>query len=473
MSGGGGEDDRASLLERIARLEKINASLIDRVERTVDGQGEAYALFESNILMQQVIRERTEELAEANRSLQAEVAERRRAEEAMRRARDAAEAASRAKSQFLANMSHEIRTPLTALIGFAEVLRDDGVGAAQAAEAVEIIHRNGTHLLAIINDILDLSKLESGEFRIERGACDPVEAAGEVVTMLAQQAQGLGLRIVLEAEDGAGAEIETDRLRLRQVLVNLVGNALKFTPEGGVRVRVLRRVTLGGGARVRFEVEDDGPGMDAATLGRVFDPFFQGDGSMTRRHGGVGLGLSISRRLAEALGGTLTARSVVGEGSTFVLELPGIAPASGAGRSRTERPVVSAKAGASPAARVLLVEDGLDNQRLLCHLLRREGWSVELASNGAEALACVDEAESPFDVILMDMQMPVMDGYTATQRLRASGVRTPVIALTAHAMEGDRERCLAAGCDDYLTKPVDRGRLAATVRRALLHRSAA
>ncbi len=472
MTGAPREDDRPSLLERIARLEKINAVLIDRVERTIDSQGEAYALFESNILMQQVVRERTEELAEANRSLQTEVAERRRVEEEMRRARDMAEAASQAKSQFLANMSHEIRTPLTALIGFAEALRDDGLDATEASEAVEIIHRNGTHLLAIINDILDLSKLESGEFRIEESACDPVGAAPEVVAMLSQQASALGLRFELSEGEDASAEIATDRLRLRQVLVNLIGNAIKFTPEGVVRVRVERRDGAGEAPRVCFEVEDNGPGMDGATLARVFDPFFQGDGSMTRRHGGVGLGLSISRRLAEALGGTLTATSTPGQGSTFVLELPGLAPATRA-QPEPPKPTEAVASTASTGSRILLVEDGTDNQRLLSHLLRREGWSVDLASNGAEALACIASHESAFDVILMDMQMPVMDGYGATRRLRAAGVRTPVIALTAHAMEGDRERCLEAGCDEYLTKPVDRGTLAETVRRALARRPAA
>ncbi|MCC6671106.1 MAG: response regulator [Planctomycetes bacterium] len=388
------------------------------------------------------------------------------------RARDAALAATQAKSAFLANMSHEIRTPLTAVLGFAELLRDDpqvGSDAQRRGEAVATIHRNGEHLLALINDILDLSKIEAGRFAAERTWFDPLDLLEEVRSSMSVRAAGKGLRLVVEPEFPLPARIESDPTRLRQILVNLVGNAIKFTEAGTVTVRVgLERGTT---PLLRVAVADTGIGMSEEQLARLFQPFVQGDESTARRYGGTGLGLTISRRLAEMLGGTIDVQSRAGVGSVFTLTVA-TGPLDDVPQMEAwAAPAVEkrrlADADAPLRAHVLLAEDGPDNQRLLSFLLRRAGATVEVAGNGREALEQVEAAQrrgTPFDLVLMDMQMPEMDGYEATRTLRERGHRVPVIALTALAMASDRERCLAAGCNDFASKPVQREQLLQTCR---------
>jgi len=365
-----------------------------------------------------------------------------------------AEAASRAKTDFLANMSHEIRTPMAAVLGYTDLLLAGSGEAQERAAWADAVHRNGAQLLELIDGILDVSQLEADKLLVERRACRLRELVEPVAAAAREAAREKGLAFSLELGSECPEAIETDPARLRQILSNLLRNAVKFTETGSVRLRVAR--PSGSASWLCFEVLDTGVGIGAQDLERIFAPFGQVDSSLTRRFGGAGLGLAIARRLAALLGGSLTVESEPGRGSSFRLEL--------------EAPAVALAEPAQSArcARVLVAEDGPDNQRLIRALLRATHADVALVENGAQALdqACASlDAGAPYDVILMDMQMPVMDGYEATRRLRESGYTAPIVALTAHAMSGDRERCLAAGCDDYLTKPIDRARLLECVAR--------
>jgi len=392
-------------------------------------------------------------------------------------AKEAAEASNRAKSEFLANMSHEIRTPMTAILGFADLLLDEALSKADRQEFVETIRRNGDHLLAIVNDILDISKIEAGKMAIERVAFSLCGLVNEIVSLMRAHAAAKNLSLDVEFCGPLPETIQSDKTRLRQILMNLVGNAVKFTELGGVRlvVRMLSPPTVSH-PRIGFEVIDTGMGLAPEQLATLFDPFSQADTSTSRRFGGTGLGLAISKRFAEMLGGDITVQSEPGKGSRFLVTvdtgpLEGVPMAEGV----DEVLHASKKPGAKSASmaprlsgRVLLAEDGPANQRLISFVLSKAGAEVTVAENGQIALDEIRraaEAGRPFDVVLMDMQMPVLDGYDATRRLREVGWRVPVIALTAHAMQGDRQKCLAAGCDDYATKPIDHGALVGLVAR--------
>ncbi len=381
------------------------------------------------------------------------------------KAREAALEAASSKADFLANMSHEIRTPMTAILGFAERLADEDMPAEERRECEVVIKRNGEHLLAILNDILDLSKIEAGGFALEHAACSPAQIVIEVKSLLEQQALGKGLVLAFELSTWIPACIDSDPTRLRQILLNLVGNAIKFTEIGSVTIRV--GLTDAVRPLLAFEVIDTGMGLSEAQRCRLFQPFTQADASTTRRFGGTGLGLAISRRLARALGGDIAVLSAVGCGSTFTLTIdPGDlgtttlrAPGLLLQKSSSARPDGEL---ARVCGRVLLVEDGRDNQRLITHVLKRAGATVTVAENGAlgvEAALTAERSGRPFELVLMDMQMPIMDGYEATRVLRAQGYLRPIVALTAHAMSADRDRCLAAGCSEFATKPIDKGRL--------------
>ncbi len=403
--------------------------------------------------------------------------------ETLERALVAAEAGNLAKSKFLANMSHEIRTPMTAIVGYAEMMVGDPdlmADQQQMREAAAIIQRNGDHLLRIINDILDLSKVDAGKMTTESVRTDLLELTNDVIELHRSRATHKGIRLELQQRDALPDAVMADPVRVRQILMNLVSNAIKFTESGSVTLRI---ETVNGpnsdgadsdGAdappRIRIAVIDTGIGIGEEQADRLFSAFQQADDSMVRRYGGTGLGLVISRRLAELMGGEVTVRSRRGSGSTFTLELPldlaedarWIAPGAATGASGTVVHAIRPSADALAGLRVLLVEDGIDNQGLLSHHLRKAGAVVSVASNGKEGIEHVAASlrvGQPFDLILMDMQMPVMDGYTATRTLREQGVTLPIVALTAHAMSGDRERCIEAGCDAYQTKPVLRDRL--------------
>jgi signal transduction histidine kinase/ActR/RegA family two-component response regulator len=391
------------------------------------------------------------------------------AQQAITAALAKAQAADRAKSEFLANMSHEIRTPMTAILGFADYLDDSTLDRTGSQDALQTIKRNGEHLLAIINDILDLSKIESGKLVIEQVRCSPRQIVADVIELLQVRIAAKGLAATTHFDPRVPQHVLTDPTRLRQIVLNLVSNAVKFTETGGVQVIVRWRDQNESRPLLQIDVVDTGIGMTPDQMSRLFQPFTQADSSTTRRFGGSGLGLAISHRLAEMLGGTITASSVCGAGSTFQLLLPTPAlAADGSGDSlrssdsALRRQQKELNRLPLTGRRLLLAEDAPDNQRLIMYVLRKAGADVTLAENGAVAcelsLAAQHEGK-PFDVVLMDMQMPIVDGYQAVKQLRQAGYHEPIIALTAHSMGSDRQVCLDAGCDDFATKPIDRARL--------------
>ncbi|MEE9294224.1 MAG: response regulator [Phycisphaerae bacterium] len=417
-----------------------------------------------------------------------------------------AELASESKSEFLANMSHEIRTPMTAILGFAETLLERDLADSTRLGAINTIRRNGEYLLGIINDILDLSKVEAGKMKVEWIRCSPCQVVAEVASLVRVRAKAKGLPFRIEYVGSVPETIQTDPTRLRQILINLIGNAIKFTETGDVRL-IIRFIParpdqsepqaqargISHEPLMQFDVVDTGIGMTDEQVAKLFQPFSQADTSTTRRFGGTGLGLTISKRFAELLGGDITVvDSTEGVGTCFRATVAIRAPSASAGYTAAgpldgvkmiENPLEAtfcrvARDTVEEAVRIdhtelrgcslLLAEDGPDNQRLISYLLKKAGAQVAVVENGQlavdAALAARDQGD-PFDAILMDMQMPVMDGYQATALLRSKNYTGPIIALTAHAMAGDREKCLRAGCNEYEAKPIDRSRLIQTVSR--------
>jgi len=426
------------------------------------------------------------------------------AELELHEAKVVAEMASRAKSTFLANMSHEIRTPMTAILGFADVLlehletlsEDDGRHEGDI-EAAKTIKRNGEYLLEIINDILDLSKIEAGRMTVERIECQPRQIIDEAAALMKVRADAKQLPLKVEYATPIPDSVRTDPTRLRQILVNLVGNAIKFTATGEVRIVV--RLVRGdqGDGQLEIDVCDTGIGMSSEQVSRLFRPFAQADTSTTRRYGGTGLGLTISKRLTEILGGAIRVESAPGKGSTFTVSID-VGPLEGlkmwtptcqdASDKNDARGRETASQPKHLDIRVLLAEDGPDNQRLISHVLKKAGAKVTIVDNGQLAVEAVlrtcpgltsaahslddaPESRTPFDIVLMDMQMPILDGYAATRALRESGYDGPILALTANAMSQDRQKCLDAGCTDYATKPIQRDKLLKLIDRYAIRHS--
>lgn len=398
-----------------------------------------------------------------------DITEQMRTQEKLERANRAALRASDAKTAFIANISHELRTPITAMLGFADILSLDAVDDEQA-EKLNTIKRNGEYLLALLNDILDLSKVEAGKMEVENISINVVELLRDIRSLVSIRSAEEGIPLHFELEPGLPQFITADTTRVRQILVNLISNALKFTDEGEVRVhvRLLKSNSTHKPASLCFEIHDTGIGMTAEQQQQLFKPFSQATPDTAKKYGGTGLGLSISRRLAEQMGGTILVRSEYQKGSCFTLSLP----------VTKEQMTITAEAGAlstseknnrkeKPSlpkfdARILLADDRRDVWRVGRFFLEKCGATVTIAEDGRQAIDAATrarEAGEPFSLILMDMQMPVMDGREAVTELRKQGFTVPIIALTAHAMEGEREACLNLGCTEYFSKPIDGRRL--------------
>jgi ammonium transporter, Amt family len=404
-----------------------------------------------------------------------DITQRQRIAAELQMAKEAAEAASVAKSTFLTNMSHELRTPMTAILGFTDLLLDEEPNV-NLREALVVIKRNSKYLLDIINDLLDISKIEAGQLTIDQAPCSPRQLLTDIHALMLVRSQAKGLQLILRFTNSLPKFIYTDAMRLRQILINVVGNAIKFTESGDVRI-VARSDT--NRRLLHIDVVDTGIGMTDDEMAGLFRPFTQADGTSTRRFGGAGLGLTISKQLAVLLGGEITVRSKPGVGSTFQLTVP-VTPlhadrpadaATGLQASGVLGDLMESKETQQPAPpsrsdqgkvladqRILLVEDSPDSQRLISTVLAKSGATVTVVENGqlaVDAMLAINERGAAYDLVLMDMQMPVLDGYEATRRMRQAGATLPILALTAHAMKGDREKCFEAGCDDYITKPVD------------------
>ena len=386
----------------------------------------------------------------------------------------AAQVANQAKSEFLANMSHEIRTPMNAILGFTEWLQR-GLATTQEEQQdyLSTIHSSGKHLMDLINDILDLSKIEAGRMELSAIPCSPFKIVDDVANVLKGKAQEKKINLRTEFVGPIPSDIMIDDVRLRQVIMNLVGNSIKFTSEGEVAV-VVEQKSVGDKFKLSFEICDTGIGMTEEQQAKIFDPFVQADSSVTRNFGGTGLGLAICEQIVEAMGGKIQVSSQVGVGSIFSFEVD-LEPTADATLVTHSQYNARAKvAGNShqkikslPAGKILLVDDGKANRKLIKLILEKAGCSVEEAVNGK--IAYEKALASDFDVVLMDMQMPVMDGYQATSKLRQAGYTKTVIALTANTMLGDKEKCRDAGCDDFIPKPVEIDSLLRTLLPYLSH----
>jgi signal transduction histidine kinase/AmiR/NasT family two-component response regulator len=378
--------------------------------------------------------------------------------------------ASTAKSNFLANMSHEIRTPMTAILGYTDILLENPTESEREA-ASQVIKSNGEHLLAIVNDILDISKIEAERIHVEKSSVDTKEFILGSVSLMQVQADAKKIKLSTKLIDPIPPTVSLDRTRVRQVLINIVGNAIKFTERGGVSTTVKFDPVA---SELSFLIKDTGAGMTPETLQRLGEPFYQADNSICRNHGGTGLGMAICFRLVELMGGRMHVESRLNLGTQVEFQIPvDVAESSPTGLADVTLHTASRMLKDLPliGLRILLAEDGPDNQRLISHLLKKAGAEVEVVENGALAVQRILQkdfdvklSDPACDAVLMDMQMPVLDGYQATKKLRDSGCRLPIIAVTAHALSEDEQKCLAAGCDAYVTKPINKNQLLAVIQ---------
>ncbi|MDA8746219.1 ATP-binding protein [Rubripirellula amarantea] len=394
-----------------------------------------------------------------------DITQRKETERRLKQSEAAALAASQSKSEFLANMSHEIRTPMAAILGYADVLLGH-LKDPDNRNCVLIMKRNGEHLLELINDILDLSRIEAGKMDVEEEPVALPHLVADIESLMQVRAEEKKVIFEVDFEGHIPHTIKTDPTRLRQVLINLIGNAIKFTDEGEVRLKV-KFIEGDETPLIEFAIIDTGIGMSPDQIDRLFKPFSQGDSSVTRQYGGSGLGLAISQRLVQMLNGKMELESKVGEGSTFYVHLP----VSSIGELELVKPDLLVKSSEprdllaeTPklTGRILVVDDRRDVRHISQHFLEKAGATVSTAEDGQEGIdmaIAARDAGKPFDLVVMDMQMPNVDGMQAVAELRSAGIEWPIVALTADAMKGDRDKCLNGGCDDYLSKPIDHAKL--------------
>ena len=444
---------RCRELERTnAQLARINDTLMDRVERDMDHQGSSFSLFQAAISLEAKVKQRTAALSLALSTLE-------RTNRELQASNEAALAASRAKSTFLATMSHELRTPMNGVVGMTELLMNTRLDASQYASA-EIIRESAQSLLRILNDILDFSKIEAGFLVTESLPFDLRQTVDQVVQLMRPQIKSKGLTFSSEWDDALPLAVIGDSTRFSQIVTNLIGNSLKFTSEGFITLRASLTADRGSAMLCRFEIHDSGIGIKAESLPRLFQAFTQSDSSITRQFGGTGLGLAIVRRLCQLMGGDCGVSSDYGKGSSFwfTVELerdPQPEASNAPGFAPVTPPSAPAHSSGEPLE-VLVVEDNRVNQIVIRGFLDLFGCRCTVAENGVEAVRLLT-APHEFDLVLMDCQMPDMDGLEATRRVRCHETQTsghvPIIALTANAMVGDREECLSAGMDDFMSKP--------------------
>ena len=420
-------------------------------------------LEKARIELERRVGERTADLSDANRILQQQIAQRQQIEGALQRAKSMAESANRAKTDFVASVSHEIRTPLTSIVGYADLLQGGDLSPEERRQYLTIVQQNAALLLTLIADVLDVSQIEAGQLRIAPVACGPGLLLMEVVDLLKERAAKKHLSLTLECPAPLPPAVHTDPTRLRQILLNLVANAIKFTQHGGIRI-VARMETEASEPMLRVEVIDTGPGMSAEQLEHVFEPFYQTGETRDKKLGGVGLGLAIARELVEKLGGTINAQSWLGAGTTFTVRVPTQHQAA------PQTPPPPERASAQLRGHILLTEDDAHIRRLVTIYLEHAGADVTAVESGMGAVSALRQAaasHAPVQLVLLDMQMPGMDGVQTAGALRAEGFAGPIIALTAYTMEGERERWIGAGCDDMVGKPIDRGTFLQTLARHL------
>jgi signal transduction histidine kinase/CheY-like chemotaxis protein len=437
---------------------KLELIQVSRTGDEIESLGESFnRMIRALAASQEQIRQHQELLEERIRERTAE----------LEKAMQGAMVASRAKSEFLANMSHELRTPMNGLLGMLDLVLDGPVGG-EDRENIEIAQRCAYSLLGLLNDILDLSKIEAGRMQLERVPCNVQSVIEECLRPHAAKAQQKGITLEYSCASGGSLTVAGDPVRLRQIVNNLVSNAIKFTESGGVRVTQSATERRGKKATVVIEVADTGAGIPSDKLALIFDKFTQADSSITRKYGGTGLGLAITQKLTQLYGGSIRVESELGRGSRFIVEIPFDIVG---GDVVVEMPVrkTAEVAPAEQSVHLLLVEDNPVNQRVALAMLRKKGYSIDVAQNGQEALEILEQSAVPYDIILMDVQMPVLDGLETTRAIRRDSRwrHLPIIAMTAHAMTGDKERCLKTGMDAYLSKPLQAADLIATIEKQL------
>jgi signal transduction histidine kinase len=406
---------------------------------------------EQQELLEQKVKDRTDQLAEATRR---------------------AQAANQAKSEFLANISHELRTPMNGVIGMLDIALDHEL-SGELVEQLQTAQHCAHSLLSLLNDILDLSKIEAGKMTLEKIPFDVRAVVADCIKAHQPKAQENSVELRSEVSPGVPREIVGDPLRVRQILSNLVSNAVKFTEHGTVTLRMDGEAGRGSEFTLRFTVEDSGTGIPADKLLYIFDEFTQANGSVSRKYGGTGLGLAITRRLVELHGGEIKVTSELGRGAVFTVKLLCEAAMPVATPDIVVPAPAKLQAGSSNStARILVVEDNQVNQKVVTAVLRKRGFHIELANDGQEALDKLENCEA-FNLVLMDVQMPVLDGLEATRLIRKESrwKSLPIIAMTAHAMNGDKERCLEAGMSGYISKPVHPSLLLSTVDEFLLQQT--